>query len=204
MALQALAETTSPEPVAALTAIEVLSELGAVIEVRRPISVPRGASFFAIDTGRTFQDGNSLIAPVEMLQHIGGWNEVLLGWEVEDLLLRIVTEANLLGVVTPGYRLHQHAGPALRSDRRVMIDGARQTLSLHRNSFRDTPQRAVRYHIILALLYLEEGERWNAVRSGMSAVRLKPSQLRIWLHLFGILVTPRRYARLRLVRKPNQ
>lgn len=204
VALQALAETRSSEPVAALTAIEVISDLGTVSEVRRPISVQRGATLFAIDTGRTFQDGNSLISPVELLRHIGGWNEVLLGWEVEDLLLRIVAEASLLGVATPGYRLHMHAGPSLHLDRRVMIEGARETLSLHRTAFRDTPERSVRYRVILALLYLEEGERWNAVRSGLAAVRLKPLQLRLWLHLFGILGTPRRYARLRRVRKPNQ
>jgi glycosyltransferase involved in cell wall biosynthesis len=203
VALQALTETTSLDPVVALTAIEVVSDQGTVREVRKPISVQRGASFFAADTGSTFQDGNSLISPVELLRHIGGWNETFLGWEVEDLLLRLGKEASLLGVDTPGYRLYLHDGPALHRDRRVMIEGARQTLSLHRDSFRDTPERAVRYHVILALLYLEEGERWNAVRSGLAAVRLKPLQLRLWLHLFGILVTPRRYTRLRRVRNLN-
>jgi len=188
--VDAARSSTFPPPVAVLSGIEVVNSVGTVLETRVPISVKRGDSFFRSDAHtRTFQDANSLFAPVDVMRSIGGWDEAYRAWETDDLFLRLSQVSSIQGVARATYRLRVHEGGRLHQDGQAMIEGALRTLTKHRQAFAADPQRHARYLRALGLLYLRAGAWWPAMQALVRATRLDPRWPRSWhLYVRAILV----------------
>jgi hypothetical protein len=138
---EAVLTSLRPAPVSALSGITVVNEAGDRIEERLPISLNRGDLYLAAGDFRALQDANTLFAPVETLRMIGGWNEALRGWEIEDLFLRLTRVISIEGVPIVTYRLNHHGGPRLTTDSLSMIHGAERTLDEYRDLFEAFPKR---------------------------------------------------------------
>lgn len=190
-ALQAIAESSLPPPVAALAAIEVVDEDGRSREVRWPITLACGESFFKVDSDRPqFQFANSLLAPVEVIRSIGGWDERFRAWEVEDFLLRLSRVASLQGIPERTYRIHDHRGPRLGADDRAMLDGARLTLREHRDELEADRSRRARYFGAMAFIQIRIGQPVPALRTLWTSFTLDPRLPRRPTHWLQALVRP--------------
>jgi hypothetical protein len=162
-------------PVSVQSTIEVVDETGQVRDLRRPVSLKLGQSFFDADDGRPhFAFANSLFMPVAVLQGIGGWDERLRAWEVEDFFIRLSKVSSIDGIDEVWYRMHDHRGPRLGEDDGAMVAGALLTMRAHPGDFATHRGRQARYQAALATLYLRNGQAPQAVRALSLSFRLQP------------------------------
>src|SRR5215207_484685 len=91
VSLEAAEGSRLPGPVAVLSRVEVVDAHGQVVETRQATTVARQPPPYhqAPDDGFA-QDANTLFAPTEVLRALGGWDETIKGWEMDDLLIRLV------------------------------------------------------------------------------------------------------------------
>jgi glycosyltransferase involved in cell wall biosynthesis len=96
VSLEAAERSTLPGPVAVLSGIEVVDAHGRSLETRRATTVARQPSPYsqAPDDGFA-QDANTLLASTEVLRSMGGWDETIRGWEMDDLLIRLVEHCSI-------------------------------------------------------------------------------------------------------------
>jgi glycosyltransferase involved in cell wall biosynthesis len=173
---EAVLTSLRPAPVSALSGITVVNEAGDRIEERLPISLNRGDLYLAAGDFRALQDANTLFAPVETLRMIGGWNEALRGWEIEDLFLRLTCVSSIEGVPIVTYRLNHHGGPRLTTDSLSMIHGAERTLDEYRDLFEAFPKRRALYFRRVGALYLRAGQWQRGVAALWRALLLDPAE----------------------------
>ena len=130
--LEAVQRSTLPPPVAVLSGLEVLDHGGRLIEVRQPTRIPRGTPPFrgAPDDGFS-QDLNTLFAPVEILRSMGGWDDHIKGWEMDDLLIRLTEVMSLEGTPQVTYRRFRHQGPRKSNNADIALAGGELVLSKH-------------------------------------------------------------------------
>src|SRR5262245_56984002 len=91
VSLNALAQTTLPKPVAALSALEVVNERGEVFQTHVPPTLPRGSHFGleTIDHRLSFWSKATLVVEREVLVGIGGFDESLTSLEYTEMFLRL-------------------------------------------------------------------------------------------------------------------
>lgn len=186
-AILAAQESRLPPPVAVLAAIDVVDEADEVTEVRWPITLARGESFFRADADRPmFQFANPLLAPVEVVRSIGGWDERYRAWEVEDFLIRLSQAASLQGISDRTYRMHDHAGPRLGGDSGAMLAGARLTLREYAAELAADRSRRARYFGAMAFILLQDGRTASGLRALWSSFLCQPrlplGRSGTWLH----------------------
>ena len=111
VSLEAAERSTLPRPVAVLSG-STWSTPRAGGRDREAVTVARQAPPYpqAPDEGFV-QDANTLFAPVEVLRSIGGWDETIKGWEMDDLLIRLVQVCSHPGRPQVTYRRYRHGGP---------------------------------------------------------------------------------------------
>jgi glycosyltransferase involved in cell wall biosynthesis len=163
-----------PPPVATLSTVELRHPTGETREVRLPITLSLGESFFAIDDHPQFQGANSLFAPTAVVRSVGGWDENFQSWEVEDFLLRLSRVTSLQGVMKPLYVMHDHPAPRLGENNAAMIDGARRMLAQYPEEFAENRSRTSRYYGALAYLSFLERRPIDALAMAWTSFRLRP------------------------------
>ena len=182
-----------PQPVSALSGVEVVDASGRVVEERMPvIGLPRGGNYFFEDADEgDFGVPRTLVAPREVLIAIGGWDPTIRSWEDSDFGLRLNKVCSLVGVRAVGYRVHLHATPHLRGDSLEAARGIERTLRKHRATFGRYRRRHAHYLGAMGVEYLKAG-RWGRAVAGTSrAVVRDPRQGRLWLWWAAALAGPR-------------
>ena len=136
---EAAERSTLPRPVA--VSGSTWSTPRAAAETWMPVTVARQAPPYpqAPDEGFV-QDANSLFAPVEVLRSIGGWDETTKGWEMDDLLIRLVQVCSIQGAPEVTYRRYRHGGPRKSGGAALAPDGGRRVLRKHRRFYQAHPQ----------------------------------------------------------------
>jgi glycosyltransferase involved in cell wall biosynthesis len=200
--LVAAERSTLPPPVAVLSGLEVLDHRGRVIETRQPTTVPRGTPPFrgAPDDGFS-QDLNTLFAPVEVLRSMGGWDNRIKGWEMDDLLIRLAEILSLEGLPRVTYRRFRHQGPRKSENAEVALTGCELVLAKHSEFFRAHRQLHARHLATLSGTYLRAGRWWPAVRSMSASVAADPKRQRAVQQWIGTLTGPRVYGSYLRVRR---
>jgi glycosyltransferase involved in cell wall biosynthesis len=164
-----------PGPVSVLSTIEVVDEAGRRRDLRRPLTLTRGDSFFDADAGRPFfAFANSLFAPVAAVRAIGGWDERLRAWEVEDFFIRLSRVSSIDALDAILYRMHDHRAPHLAGSDDAMLAGALLTIETHANELAVHRGRRARYQAAVAMLYLRNGRVLDAIRAIGTSFRLQP------------------------------
>lgn len=164
-----------PTPVSVHSTIEVVDLAGQRRELRRPVTVSRGQSFFASDDEHTyFAFGNSLFMPVAVVRSINGWDERLRAWEVEDFFIRLTQASSIDALDEVCYRLHDHRGPHLSADDTAMVTGALLTMQTHAADLEMHRGRLARYQASLGWIHLRNGRVTDATQAFWSSFRLRP------------------------------
>jgi glycosyltransferase involved in cell wall biosynthesis len=192
--LEAVQRSTLPPPVAVLSGLEVLDHGGRLLEVRQPTRIPRGTPPFrgAPDDGFS-QDLNTLFAPVEILRSMGGWDDHIKGWEMDDLLIRLAEVMSLEGTPQVTYRRFRDQGPRKSNNADIALAGGELVLSKHLEFFRAHRQLHARHLATLSGTYLRAGRWWPAVRTMSCSVLADPRRQKAVQQWIGTLTGPRVY-----------
>jgi glycosyltransferase involved in cell wall biosynthesis len=192
--LDAAARSPLPPPVAVLSAVDVVDASGQVIETRQPTTLTRQPPPYpqAPDDGFA-QDANTLFAPTQVLRALGGWDEALKGWEMDDLLLRLVAHCSIQATPQLTYRRHRHGGPRQSTHTTQMLDGARLVLARHRRIYQAHPRLYGRQLATLGAGYLRDGRWWPAVRAMTASLRVDPGRPKALAQWAGTLTGPHLY-----------
>ena len=194
VSLAAAERSTLPGPVAVLSGVEVLDAHGRVVETRPATSVARQPPPYrqAPDDGFV-QDANTLFAPVQVLRALGGWDETIKGWEMDDLLIRLVAHCSIQAAPQVTYRRHRHGGARQSAHAAQMLDGARLVLAKHRRFYRAHPRLHGRQLAILGTSYIRDGRWWPAIAAMTTSLRVDPGRPKAFAQWVGALTGPRLY-----------
>ena len=194
VSLDAAERSRLPGPVAVLSGVEVLDATGQVVETRQATTMARQPPPYpqAPDEGFA-QDANTLFAPTQVLRALGGWDETIKGWEMDDLLIRLVERCSVQAAPQVTYRRHRHLGVRQSAQAAPMLDGARLVLRRHRRFYRAHPQLHGRQLAILGASYLRDGRWWPAVRVMTTSLRVDPGRPKAFAQWLGTLTGPRLY-----------
>jgi glycosyltransferase involved in cell wall biosynthesis len=192
--LEAVERSTLPGPVAVLSGVEVVDAHGQVVETRRATTVARQPPPYrqAPDDGFA-QDANTLFAPTEVLRALGGWDETIKGWEMDDLLIRLVQHCSIQAAPRITYRRYRHGGLRKSGGAALAPDGGRLVLRRHRRFYQAHPQLHGRQLAILGTSYIRNGRWWPAVRAMTTSLRVDPGRPKALIQWVGALTGPRLY-----------
>ena len=198
--LRVIAESTLPDPVAALGSIAVVDDQGDLLEVRCPPTFPRGSAwlFDPRPPGTTLTVQNTLVVPREVVQEIGGWNENLRAWVHDDFFLRLARACSLQGTDHVTYRMLEPTGARQHVSRQLPARAAamEQTLAAHEQAFRSHPRRHGKYLGTIAVTWLRCGEHRRARAAAWRSFRVDPRRPKAVVQLALALAGPATYARL--------
>jgi GT2 family glycosyltransferase len=192
--LRAVADSKLQPPVAALSGAEVVDASGRTVEVRVPMTLPRGEFLPPDDSNREVWPTNTLVAPAEMVRAIGGWDNDVARFVPEDLFIRLNSTCSIQGIqeLVCRMNLQEHAPTAAgHLGRAVGID---RTLSKHRGIFKANPRARARLEAVMGKSYLKAGRWLPAVEATTRALLhdvRRPGAFRQWV---GSLVGPRAWA----------
>jgi glycosyltransferase involved in cell wall biosynthesis len=175
VSLAAARESNLPRPVAVLSGIDVVGNDGRVLQRRLPVTLPKGRRYsLEDDQGRSFVTHNTLVAPLEVLRSIGGWDETLPAWEHDDLFLRLNAVCSIQGVDTVTYRMTASASVRLSRDPLARAVGIECTLAKHPVAFAANRDRHAYLLGALGLAYLRAGRWGPAVAATSRSLRMRP------------------------------
>ncbi|MEO0556886.1 MAG: glycosyltransferase family 2 protein [Bacteroidota bacterium] len=175
-ALDALAETTLPKPVAALSGMDVVQGNGKLVETRIPPTLPRGSHFQLepIDPEYSYFSKQTLVVERDLLLRIGGYDRGMASRVLTDLMLRLSPVCSILGIPTVGYRHYVHGGDRISDDpgrRKRMVE---YLIAKHDAALREHPEGFSTFLIQHAITLWSLGERGDAVQSALRAARVSP------------------------------
>lgn len=194
VSLAAAERSTLPGPVAVLSGVDVVDAHGRSLETRLPTTVARQAPPYAQAPDDAFaQDANTLFVPTEVLRSMGGWDETIKGWEMDDLLIRLVEHCSLQAAPPITYRRYRHGGLRKSGGAALAPDGGRLVLRKHRRFYQAHPQLYGRQLAILGTSYIRDGRWWPAVRAMTTSLRVDPGRPKAFVQWVGALTGPRLY-----------
>jgi glycosyltransferase involved in cell wall biosynthesis len=174
--LRALAETTLPAPVAALSGLLVVREDGTVVETRMPPTIPRGGHFNLerVAPDLSFFSKQTLVVEREVLLDVGGYDEALRTREHTDLFLRLNPVCSLLGVPVVAYRHLSHGRSRLSKDPASRQCHFERLVRKHDALLRAHPRGFARFLFEHAVTSWEMGQRTASAASVLRAARHDP------------------------------
>ena len=193
--LDAAATSSLPPPVAVVSRLDRVDPDGRHLATSLPPSLPRGRHwrFPEEPRGRSHLVANSLVVPTDLFRSLGGWDPTLpIGWGTDDVFLRLNAVASLQGCDEVGYLQTEHPG---RASRLASIDAGRaraieRTLEKHPRVFGRYPRAHAHLLGTAGLSHLRAGEWVPSVRATATALRIDPSQGRLWAWWFASLAGP--------------
>jgi glycosyltransferase involved in cell wall biosynthesis len=176
LSLKALQHTVVPQPVAVLSALQVVRPDGSIRETRLPPTLPKGSHFSLeeIPADRSFQCKQTLVVARDVLLGIGGWDEQFRSRVHTELFLRLNAACAIIGLREPTYRLHEHAGQRLSRNPRLRQESFALLLRKHRTLIEAHPRGFARLLTAHARASWRLGQRGPAVLSVLRAFSVDP------------------------------
>lgn len=174
--LEALQETTLPQPVAALTGIEVVNASGQLVSTRLPPTLPKGSHFSLeeIKPEKSFLTKQTLVVERDVLLSIGGFDEAFQSRVHSELFLRLNPVCSLLGLPVVTYQLTAHERHRVSRNPVLRQASFEQLVSKHRVQFQAHPKQFARFVYQHAQVCLRMGQRKAALEAILWAVRIHP------------------------------
>jgi glycosyltransferase involved in cell wall biosynthesis len=168
--------STLPPPVAAMTGLEFIGPNDSQVQgTELPRTVARGGPLFG--NGQLHEPfAATLLAPVEVLRSIGGWDQELRAWMEDDLLIRLSRVCSLEADPRITYRAHNHLGLRLHLDHAAMIAGFERTLAKHPDVFAANRRLYARNLAGVGAVHMRARSWWPALRSYWASWRLDPGR----------------------------
>jgi hypothetical protein len=135
---------------------------------------------------------NTLVAPREVIQQIGGWDAELPPWEHDDLFLRLNAVCSLEAVDRALYEVTEHPGTRGSGNLLASATAIEATYRKHRMTFQATARGTGAHYVGAAgAYYLRAGRWWDAIRCTGTALAHDPTQARLWRWFAASLAGPR-------------
>jgi glycosyltransferase involved in cell wall biosynthesis len=175
VSLEAIDSSSLPPPVAALSAVRMVSDEGTELGVRLPLTTRRGESYPLVHIpGRSQLTHATVVVPTETIRHIGGFDELFRGSEHDDFFMRLSEVCSLQGIDHVTYVAHLHNGPRNSTRYATMAQAHCRFVDKHRDKL--SPVEQERYLSIATWDFLSAGETWEARRTAWRASRLHRSR----------------------------
>lgn len=176
VSLEALANTTLPQPVAVLSGLEVVNLEGKVTQTRLPPTLPRGKHFFLeeIEAGQSFLSKQTLVVERDVLLGIGGYDETFTSRVHTEIFLRLNPACSILGIPIVTYRLCAHEGPRISRDPSRRQVNFNRLVDKHRPLFNAHPKMFANFVYEHARTSYKQGQIGAAFSSFCWAIQLHP------------------------------
>lgn len=173
--LAALANTSLPAPVAALSGVEVVGRSGRIISERLPPTLSRGAHFFLEPhpPGTSFLSKQTLFAETAVVRSIGGFDESFRSRVPSEMFLRLNPVCSLIGIPRVTYRQFRHEGPRVSDDPALRTTSFEQLVAKHRELFRAHPRGHAKMLSEHARTLWRSGERTAAIKAALQAMAVR-------------------------------
>lgn len=183
VSLDALRNTTLPQPVAALSGLEVIKPDGELIDRRLPPTLPLGSHFFLedIEPEKSYLSKQTLVVGRELLLEIGGYDETFTSRVHTEMFLRLNPVCSILGLPTVTYQLTAHEGERISRNPALRQINFERLLNKHESLFMLHPKTFAKFLCDHAERSLELGQPKAAILSLLKAMKLnlKPTLIRI-------------------------
>jgi glycosyltransferase involved in cell wall biosynthesis len=193
ISLHAASESSLTPPVTVLSGMEVVDLAGQRIEVRLPVTLPRGRHYFLeenVERG-SFQAHNACFTPREVFKAIGGWDEEIRASEHDDVFLRLNAVSSIQGVPEITYRKITHDAWQLSSDVLAMAEGMRRTHRKHREVFALHRRREAHFLAAMGIYFLKAGRWADSVAATTRSLLRYPLRPRSFAYWGASLAGPR-------------
>ncbi|MEO1184952.1 MAG: glycosyltransferase family 2 protein, partial [Cyanobacteria bacterium J06636_27] len=142
VSLDALKNTTLPQPVAALSGLEVIKPDGEVIDRRLPPTLPLGSHFFLedIEPQKSYLSKQTLVVGRELLLEIGGYDETFTSRVHTEMFLRLNPVCSILGLPVVTYQLTAHEGERISRNPALRQVNFERLLNKHESLFKLHPK----------------------------------------------------------------
>ena len=183
VSLDALKNTTLPQPVAALSGLEVIKPDGKVVDRRLPPTLPLGSHFFLedIEPEKSYLSKQTLVVERELLLEIGGYDETFTSRVHTEMFLRLNPVCSILGLPTVTYQLTAHEGERISRNPALRQVNFERLLNKHESLFKLHPKTFANFLCDHAEMSLELGQPKAATLTLLRAMRLnlKPTLKRV-------------------------
>jgi glycosyltransferase involved in cell wall biosynthesis len=187
LSLAAARSSSLPPPVAVISAVDVVDESGRTLETTTPSPMPKGQDYLAASPPKY---KNSLVAPVDVLRSIGGWDPAITSWEHVDLLLRLNARCSIEGIDEVTYRRTEHPRARLTTNHLACAEGIGRTLDKHRSQFEGHRRLHAWYLAEMSKHYLKAGRWLPAVRAATRSLARNPGRRHAVRQWVGTLLGP--------------
>jgi glycosyltransferase involved in cell wall biosynthesis len=190
--LRAAERSSLPQPVAAVTGVELVDENGCVIATRYPVPARKGGHYFLDVWGVSREVANTLVVQRDVFRSIGAWDaEIPASREHLDLFLRVNAACSLEAIEVVGARKHLHAGTHVRNDLLAAARAMERTLEKHRDTFAQHRRFRAHYLGTLGITYLRAGRWGRAVAATTRSITTYPFRPRLVMWWAASLGGPR-------------
>jgi glycosyltransferase involved in cell wall biosynthesis len=199
-------KSSLPDPVSILSGIEIVDPTGKVLKTRLPPTLVKGQHFFLEDLDRpgSFQTHATLVAQVDVVRQIGGFDEDLRGSEHDDFFLRLNANSSIVGVGEVTYRINAHTGPRLSKAVLERAEGMEKTVAKHQGTFRLHRRRYGRYVSTMGVTYLRAGKWGPAVSAMTRSIMIDPTRPRAYGWWLASLAGPKALELFKKVRPMDE
>jgi glycosyltransferase involved in cell wall biosynthesis len=176
VSLKALENTTLPQPVAALSGLEVINEKGQVKQTRIPPTLPKGSHFCLeeIQPDKSFLCKQTMVVEKEVLLSIGGFDESFTSRVHTELFLRLNQVCSLLGISQVTYQLLDHKNARVSADSSRRQVNFERLLSKHQSLFEAHPKMFANFIYDHAIMSYNSEQKLEAIKSIGKAMRIHP------------------------------
>lgn len=190
--IEAARSSALPKPVSAMSGAEIVSPDGTVIAVRMPPTLRKGKHYFLedVDTGASFQTHATLVAPLEVVKELDGFDAELPASEHDDFFIRLNAASSIQGLSEVTYQITAHTGQRLSKAVLERARGMELTVAKHETTFSRHPRRYGHYLATIGVTYLRGGKWWPAVKATTKALVVDPRRPRTYLWWLAALAGP--------------
>lgn len=179
VSLEAIAKTTSTEPVGILSALAELDSQGHIRKVHTPPTLPKGKHFCLeeINRNQSFASKQTLVIERQVLLSIGGFDESFTSRVHTELFLRLNPVCSLVGLPIVTYRLYAHEGPRVSSNLERRQQNFHRLLKKHQAVFLKYPRRRYADFVFNhAYMLRRNGYHMAAFKALGQALKIHPLQ----------------------------
>lgn len=179
VSLEALKNTTLPQPVGVLSALVEVNEQQQIRKTHTPPTLPKGSRFCleTIDPSLSFASKQTLVVERQVLLDIGGFDESFTSRVHTELFLRLNAVCSLVGLPVVTYRLAAHAGPRVSSSLQRRQQSFEHLIEKHQDIFLQYPRsRYADFVFNHAYMLRRRGYLLPATQAFMKAVSIHPVQ----------------------------
>ena len=181
------------------TAVQVVDDVGGKAYVERPGHEPGLAR--RLLGKNVIGTTSSVLCTRRALVDVGGFDDSLPAYQDHDLYLRMAHAYAFAYVDAPLVVRHIHAGERITKNLSSTIEASERVLERHRVSMSDEPTKLAEFLWKQGTMYLDYGDRRNAVRKFATAIRADPWRVDVWPYLIVAAAGPRAYDLARSVKR---